>query len=130
MEAISDSQVLVWFFYASGIIFLLIFLPMRLARLSKERADQKHKQVASLAGCMTELDPKSLEKRSEDLILFLAAYFEISPNKLTLDKHFISDLRSPASELEQCLEDIQEHFRMKIDNSKIHKVGDLLELLR
>jgi hypothetical protein len=130
METISDSQVLIWFFYASGFIFLVIFLPMRLAKLTKDRADQKHKQVASLAGCMNELDPKSSEKRSEDLISFLAAYFEISPKKLTLDTHFISDLRIPASELEQCLEDIQEHFRMKIDDSKIHKVGDLLELLR
>jgi acyl carrier protein len=103
---------------------------MRLAKLSKDRADQKHKQVASLAGCMSELDPKSSEKRSEDLISFLAAYFEISPKKLTLDTHFISDLRIPSSELDQCLEDIQEHFKIKIDDSKIHKVGDLLELLR
>lgn len=103
---------------------------MRLAHFFNKRADQKHKQVASLAGCMTELDPKNSEKGSEDLITFLAAYFEISPKKLTLDTHFITDLRIPASELEQCLEDIQEHFRIKIDDSKIHKVGDLLELLK
>lgn len=42
----------------------------------------------------------------------------------------MSDLRIPASELEQCLEDIQEHFRMEIDDSKIHKVGDLLDVLK
>ncbi len=130
METISDSQVFIWFCYASGIIYLVIFIPIRFAKLSKERANKKHRQVSSLAVCMTELDTRSLEERSDDLIKLLAAYFEISPKKLTPDSRFIDDLRIPSSELYQCFENVQENFKIKIDDSKIHKVGDLLELLK
>jgi acyl carrier protein len=130
MEMISDSQALIWFMYASAIIYLVIFIPMRLAKLSKEQADKKHNQVTSLAVSMTELDTRSLEEKTDDLMKFLAAYFEISPKKLTPDASFLDDLRIPSSELDQCFDDIQESFEIMIDHSKIHKVRDLLELLK
>lgn len=130
METISDSEALIWFMYASVIIYLVIFIPMRFAKFSKERADKKNNQVTSLALSMTELDTRSLEEKSDDLIKFLAAYFEISPKKITPDSNFIDDLRIPSSELDQCFEDIQESFEIMIDHSKIHKVRDLLELLK
>ncbi len=119
-----DQQIFLAFCYVATVVFAIMRLSDYLKMSNKSANEREEKrQIASVLKT-----PEELQARRNELLVLTASFLHIKPELLQLETRFERDLKVPAVELLNLLEEIEIRFGHEAGSRKIVTFGELLDL--
>lgn len=114
------------FLVACGVVGLAV----RMAVVAKRAAEQEKWAAGSIPGEVVVSSAEEHDEHREVLISMSVRSLGIPRESLQPGAHFRDDLRIPPGELDRLLDELQEHFGITIDRTRIERFGDLLDIIQ
>lgn len=121
----SDHQIIMWFFGACAVFWLLQKIGTATERAAEE-AKRPRKELPETLICTSTAEA---DARKEEISRLVSQFLSKKPDRLKLDLSFEDDLRVPPGELHVMLDQIEEHYRITIHHKNIRTFGDLLAVV-